>query len=688
MKTLGSVWLRVWIKGGARFLAVAISVVVAVALVVAASLWAFAGKASAEFIGDGQYVRGVGAENSYGFWLGALATATNLGTDEPSYCVSMWNHSPGMAMPATGTLVESTTVAAPSELALTPEQMAYLLGTYHFENGAYSRAALAFLAHMNFEQSVPGHDTAESVQRLYVIVREQKPQVYDTAVEYVEAARVHAPLSYEAGVLTGGAFEGKIEGVGVKSATGWVSGIPLELRLEGAAVFASTGTQQWVGTTQEQPLSLPWKVSADGNVSATVTFPQTARQTLTLAQVGGGYQDLLTLAMRPENDPVSRTIRLDPIAVYEHFQPMIRTNVAQSMVVDTQDGHAKISDEVEVLLPEGEQWPTVQGKGAELTLRGTVYSLKEPLLQGSPSVPDEAQSLAEVSLTVNSPGRYRAEAHVAHHGFVTWVWKIQRDEHDHRVLTDQGKELKELIRSDWQDPYGLLDETTSIRHRLEVDSAVSVRETRSGAYLVDDLFVKGFPADHGGFAGRGEFAADQATMRQELYFFPRGLEVTEENLPHAQHVAGVDIPATTGFHSSVGDNAFHVLEGNPVGVYVFVTSFAGDARVAPYRSDVTDSHEWYVVGPPPEGNTPEPEPGTTPPPVDENPKAVVPHTPPSDTTPPQPEKPLKPREERGILPTPLARTGLAGQGAIGLGVAVFSLGLTLRVLHSRRRELM
>lgn len=595
MTRVSQLWVHAWVRSGRRVLAIIASAVIAALLIGAASIWAFIAPASAEFIGNGIYVQGVGAQNSKGFWLGALGTAHNLGSDEPSYCVSMWKTSPRMADPASAAPMYEQSVVAPEELRVSTAEMAYIMQVKNSERTAESRAAIAYLAHLNFEQPHRSWNTETSVRQLRNVVLEQQPQIEQLAREYVGFVRSHMPTSYEGGQMKVEGFGGTLNGVGVRSASGWVEGMRFTANLEGPAVFVDTQSTTYEGATAAEPATLTWKSTGAGQVKARIVFHGVPRQSISLARAGDNYQDLVTIAARPSSESETHEVITPAVDTLSTFQPQARTNVGKSRIVDALQSGATISDTVEVFMPKGHTWPQVNGRNATVVLHGEAYSMNMPLDKPLDSAPQEAKVLGNARINAEGPGTYTAAISGAQPGFVTWVWRIDKNDPEHQVMTDAGGSVADFIRADWKDRWGILEETSSVRSRMRTDSALSVRETQSGTYLVDDIYVHGLPEDHGTFGGIGEFAADVQHIQQQLLFFPKGIEPNEENLAKATEVGRVRIPARSGFHASVGANEFRVLEGNPAGTYVFVTSFEGDSRVAAYRSDIRDSHEWFIV---------------------------------------------------------------------------------------------
>ncbi|MDY5129904.1 hypothetical protein R6G69_07970, partial [Actinotignum urinale] len=120
--------------------------------------------------------------------------------------------------------------------------------------------------------------------------------------------------------------------------------------------------------------------------------------------------------------------------------------------------------------------------------------------------------------------------------------------------------VTDRIAGNWADDYGIPEETTSNRFPGDVDSTLSIRTTKSGTYLVDDVWITGLPTNHGEFKGDGRFGPDTTHIQQALLFFPEGLEVTEENKGKAETIASVELPAKNGFYPSVGATQFKMKQ--------------------------------------------------------------------------------------------------------------------------------
>lgn len=278
------------------------------------------------------------------------------------------------------------------------------------------------------------------------------------------------------------------------------------------------------------------------------------------------------------------------------FRPIGTSNVAEAKIID----HDSIpSDtfvaEADPAYRDGE-WTRIingdasfdEGEYVPVTYTATAYRVDpETLYPTGHGVPASASVLGSVDVVAHHPGE-KLKATLdkpVGPGFLYWVWRVDPGK--------QGENLK-YISAGWEDEFASPDETTSDRYPMEVDSTLSIRKTKSGIYLVDDVWVTGLPANHGNFLPDYGFKEDTVEMDHTLLFFPEGLEVSDENASKAEVIAKVSLPAKNGFYPSVGSTEFKV-KGNEPGTYVVQSSFAGDDRVEPFTSSVTDTTEQYVV---------------------------------------------------------------------------------------------
>ncbi len=550
----------------------------------------------------GRYVRGVGAESTDGFFLGAYEPQAD--TDGyPEWCVNMWRANPDAETPMVS-LVTLTDAPqwGPSDLDVNTAQFAYLLNKYQMDKTPNIRAALSFLAHVNFEQT-DYNDPQASVNQMVSAVQSQLPDVYAQAQAFAAEARASAANNYTKGrlIVYPSKRTGSIQDIGVQTASGgWAAGIPVTITLSGPAVF-DNGTQTWNGATMSAgPIGVNWRSTGNGKVNFKVKYSGFPRRTMTKVDNDGSVQAMLTFGGRnPAPDPAVVEETGPTWDVLYDFQPVGTSNVGKARIVS--EG-ATLSDtftaKADTSYGDG-KWPEVAGAPVPVTYRATAYATGDTPPDAPGAVPANAQALGSVDVTFNGPETKTAtlEGVAAPAGFVTWVWTVDKASQKDFQAGGQTYKASDLVHANWSDSYGADKEITSVPHNVTVDSDLSIRNTKSGTYLVDDLWVSGLPADHPNYAGTRGFGADARTFTQTLYYFKAGVEPSNEGLKDAETIAQVTFPATNGFHPSVGANEFKVKDGE-YGTYVFVTSYSGSDRVAAFTTSAADRTEQYRRGVP------------------------------------------------------------------------------------------
>ena len=547
--------------------------------------------AHALFEGNGMYVKGVGAQSVGGFWLGAYTAPHNVETRYPVWCTHMWRANPKPQDTASITDLGESKRWGPDELDLSTAQMAWLLDRYQDDRHQENRAALSFLIHANFEGDQPGKNTQDSVNSLVDGVRHQLPQVFDRAKDYVRQAKESAVTTYENGIVeTQTPRSGVLKDLGVKNEKGeWIPKLKLHLMLIGPARFTSTGTSQWDGETQGNALSLEWEATGNGTVKWVGNYENPVRSTLTKYGVNPATQDTASYGNRPGGDKEEKRLKGGTWKVLMDFQPMGRSQVAQTSVKDN-----TLSDTVTAFADPNYgdgKWINDEHGPIPVTFEGTAYDLgteppNEPL--DTRFISKDMRVLGSTTVVFRGEGERQVSIPLpegqAKPGFVSWVWRVRKE--------DQGQ-YSPLIHADWADQLGLTHETQVIPWKIQIHSAAQLKETNGGDFLIDDLWVSGFPEGHTYWSGSERIAADTSHMRHRLLFFPQGLEVVEENREKAEEIGAVEVPAKNGYYPSLGDLRFTV-DPQRIGTYVFTTEFDGDGRVEAFRSSVEDPHEQYT----------------------------------------------------------------------------------------------
>lgn len=547
----------------------------------------------------GSWVRGVPIGGSVG-WLGTWIPYS--GQPVPGLCIQADAVNPSASIAVTpGELTSQPNLRRPADLSVNVAEMAYIMKKWtpkslEFSNTDVDAAATGFLAHVNFESSAQGAE--KSQQNVDSLLGLAPESVQARARQMVAEAKAKSIVGWEAGEPeTTDHMYGTLDGIRLVNGSGNpVAGYPFTATLNGPAVFDATGTKTYSGTTASTPITgIKWHSTGNGTVSASVTFKNITAPVLGFAAPGGANQSVIYDVAKV----TSKTVTSPSWDVIFDFRPQGVSNVDTAKVIDSG------SELTDTFTPNADpnygdgKWLNIDGTDVPVNYRASVYyvSALAPAEQ-SETVPEGAELIKSVTVKADGPETMiTANAGIApKDGFYTWVWEVKAD--------DQDADWSKYIKADFADGYGLADETTSVRHPAQIDSQLSVRDTKAGTYLVDDVFVTGMPKDHPNFEGAAGFEADEKEISHEVLFFPAGLEVTEANRDKAEKIGEtVTIPAKNGFYLSIGDTSWIAKSGADgklvAGTYVFISTFAGDDRVAPLATSVEDVTEQFAIAPEP-----------------------------------------------------------------------------------------
>ena len=564
---------------------------------IAAVVLALVGVVSAQLPTNaaGSWVRGVPIGGSVG-WLGTWIPYS--GQPVPGLCIQADAVNPSASIAVTpGELTSQPNLRRPADLSVNVAQMAYIMKKWtpkslEFSNTDVDAAATGFLAHVNFESSAQG--AGKSQQNVDALLGLAPESVQARARQMVAEAKAKSIVGWEAGEPeTSDLMYGTIGKFGIKNGNGeYVAGHPFTATLNGPAVFDATGTKTYTGTTASTPINgIKWHSTGNGKVNYTIKYDNLTAPVLGFAAPGGANQSVIYDVAKV----TSKTVTSPSWDVIFDFRPQGVSNVDTAKVIDSG------SELTDTFTPNADpnygdgKWLNIDGTDVPVNYRASVYyvSALAPAEQ-SETVPEGAELIKSVTVKADGPETViTANAGTApKDGFYTWVWEVKAD--------DQDADWSKYIKADFADGYGLADETTSVRHPAQIDSQLSVRDTKAGTYLVDDVFVTGMPKDHPNFEGAAGFKADEKEISHEVLFFPAGLEVTEANRDKAEKIGEtVTIPAKNGFYPSIGDTSWIAKSGADgkleAGTYVFVSTFAGDDRVQPLATSVEDQTEQFTV---------------------------------------------------------------------------------------------
>ncbi|MCI5826466.1 MAG: VaFE repeat-containing surface-anchored protein, partial [Arcanobacterium sp.] len=499
---------------------------------------------------------------------------------------------------AAGSLQEPSVKVAGYEL--TRAQMAWLLNTYNSSNDPLILGGLSILVHANFEQpdrrgypaAMSGVGSAQELASLYVDNAEKAlPEVVAMAKKLATEAINSGVKGYVTNTVAGADERaGSVTGFAIKNGAGaYISGVSITATLTGPAVWDETAQPTVTFTTADQLIVKNWHATGNGVVSYTWKYVDTSGRLIHLTRANSQdtvqWQESSTQVVVPGT---SWHVVFD-------FKPAGESHVGSSRVLD---GGGVPSDTFTTYADRGYgsgTWLSVHGKPVSVVYRADLYRVPASIpANPSASVPQGAVKIASVPVTATAPGQkllVKAPA-TQPAGFYVWVWQV--------AAADQQAAMKPYIKAGFTDGFAAAHEQTSIRFTAQVDSALSVRDTKAGQYLVDDVWVRGLPHNHPNFRGGAGFAADTGVITHRVLFFPFPLAVTEAHRKEAVQVGEVvRIPAKNGFYPAVGDPSWLLKvdeQGKALpGTYAFVSEFAGDDRVQPLATSVEDVTEQFVV---------------------------------------------------------------------------------------------
>jgi hypothetical protein len=456
--------------------------------------------------------------------------------------------------------------------------------------------ALAYWTHSEYDTGY-GAVTAEQRRAQYVAGTPQDIKDAKAAME-AEAATLAGPYAAVQGANSYTAYRrtGVVQHVvPVMSDAGRpIAGKPFTITLNGPAVIDSNNngvadageTNSWSGASTDAEMTFPWVATGTGSVTYRISTGNVGR-THVSRFYAGTKQATASFGNRSASDPSEITSPEGQFEAVLDFQPVATSKVvtkvvnpgeatADTLTVSTKDPDAPWIGETPVVF------------------EGTKYSTGLLPAVEAAAVPAGATVLGTTTITATGPGEYTSpELPAAAEGqFETWVWRV--------VKANQPAEVQPFIRGDWTDGYGIADETDGVRDdTVVIDSDLSVRTTKSGDRIVDDLYVEGLPDDYPSFEGGSGFGADTQTIVHTLYWFPGDETPTDEELPGAIVLGTVETPARNGFYPSVGSTDWKVQRdeagNNLPGGYAIVSTLAESDRVKYLATSAADPAEQLIV---------------------------------------------------------------------------------------------
>lgn len=438
----------------------------------------------------------VTARDGQTFQLNAIAPPVGASDRKrPVFCIDSSTLAPGVnhEVVSVSTLTESKKWG-PAELDLSTAQIAIALNNHQLSRDSVVVAALAYLVHANLEDlSEPvsytnSANSQELVNWLVAATKYSRPDIHNKAVEIAKEARDSAVASYGKSAATSTTDRsGTISEIGVTNEDGqWIADANVTVTLSGPAVFHENGRTTWSGKTDTKPISLTWQATGNGEVTFSVEY--TVIETSIEVLYDPIKQDTVQF---PHSKSKVIERKGNTWWVDYNFQPM-----GESFINKFSDS-ADFTDTLSVFAdPEygSGNWLKVDDEFVPVTFTAELYHLGDQPVERSAQIPPGQTPLSIIDVEATGPGDITAGFNVDDPGFYTVVWRVDP--------AKQDKEFADYLAGSWSDDFAIPEETVSYRHFIDVDTSASVRETKRGTYIVDDVWVRGFPSNHTSFADR------------------------------------------------------------------------------------------------------------------------------------------------------------------------------------------
>lgn len=562
------VWhARRWLSGG-------LAALLLIPLMVVAGL----APASAAALGPGVTIRPAGYGDVH---LGPYEMPQGTDPGEPGFCVQARVYPP------------STTDTITSTSTLSDAVLAYIYAAHRHATDDATAAAVGYETHMRAE--LPGSMAGGNVDTVRSLIEAATPQfVKDRAAQLVAEAggaagpwQAASPSTVDgSGTRTGVIHIHPIVGRGGAPLVGY----PMTATLNGPATFDATGTKTWTGTTQATTISLRWTAEpgANGEVTISRTISNLPRQTLTYVHPSGQRQAQLTYGLRTPDDPEQMTLPGPSFRAVGDFRPQGVSSAPA--FVDSDE------DLVDTFVPQAhpdDVWVQLDSGYVPVTYTYDVYDVGTTPIPESASAPSGSPVYSGTAVA-SGPGvpivMNVGPAPVP--STYVWVWGSSKQV--------QPAQWRDYVRDvAWTDGTKF-EETTVSRWPITHWSQTREYNVVPGGRVFDTIVISGMPHDHGQFAGLGRFEADLQHADVTVYG-PLPERPTTVEVPAGTPVFWQDTVAAKNGTFNVGwDDANPIIAPtvatHDAGDYfVFVYSFDGDARVAPYTSPFNDLAEtWYV----------------------------------------------------------------------------------------------
>jgi hypothetical protein len=536
--------------------------------------------------GDGWLISGVTSSGSA--FLGPLSDPT--GGADWVWCINM-----GLNPPSGSVSIETVSGADAAAMAWLLDKLQYDPASIGVADRGLSNAAGSYLVHMHYDEGNKAGVTGEARKAAVEAaawsgLTAEADRLWDLATSSTDLSAQTEVQTYDLGTQR----TGTIGNIGIQNGRGeWVAGIDFTTTLTGGAVFDTNGNGQadsnetgtYSGVTADQPIELRW-VAGPGvqDVHGSSEY-SASRAVLNRLRAGAAYQDSLRKASDDPEVLGSAGVRFRAVG---DFRPEgISTAPAAVSFGEV------LSDLFVPAVAEGDTWVSVDGAPVPVTYSWEVYDVGSTPVAGSDSAPSGTPVFSGTAVATGPGEALTVQAGIAPASSTyVWVWSTSK--------ALQPEATADYVRDVvWTDGT-TTEETSVVRWQVEHSSITREYNIVPGGRVFDTITIAGFPDDHGQFAGLDRFAADVTEAAVTVYG-PLESRPTTSEVPAGTPVFWADTLASVNGTFNVGWD-----EANPIvaptsatyaggDYFVFVYSFAGDARVEAYTSAFDDLAEtWFI----------------------------------------------------------------------------------------------
>ena len=241
------------------------------------------------------------------------------------------------------------------------------------------------------------------------------------------------------------------------------------------------------------------------------------------------------------------------------------TTVADNRTVKPGD---PMIDNVTLSLSDGGKWLTNKdGSKLAIPANGTLYGPFDQPMEQSDQIPADAPVAGHENIVFDESGTKATtgEVKASGPGFYTWVWKIDDSNY----------------YEGYQTPFMEFAESSVVKHEIKHESKARENIVQPGAQ---------FAGTQSGW--KGDLGTAHVTVYGPMENEPSTAEVPAD----APVFKKFDVEAKNGVYNIGDDEATKVaIPEDGFGHYVFVYSFDGDDRVAPFQSAFNDKDDQFFV---------------------------------------------------------------------------------------------